>query len=138
MEFSQGAQVIGSEAAYVRTPADAAKDAAALKGGRIVSCLTRSARPVVAEQLKRQGLSATIRSVRITRYVLPIPNVVAAFHIAVELVDSGTRLIVQQDLVFLARGRAEVRAVSVDVGIVFPQELERNIVRKLSEKLRHS
>jgi len=101
----------------------------------MVACLARAARPVVADQLRRQGITATIRSVRVARRTLGIPGVVSAFRISIVLVTAGAAIRVEEDIVFLARGRAEVRAVFVDVGVQFSQPLEMNIVRRLSTKL---
>jgi hypothetical protein len=134
-DFSQGAQVVGSEAVFVRTAADAVKVAAALKGPRAIACATASVRPILAEQLRLAGLSAAIRSVSVIRRSFAVPGFAGAFRVIATLGAAGNTITVQQDVVLLARGRAQVRATFVDVGIPFPPALELVLVKKLSARL---
>jgi hypothetical protein len=133
--FGQGAQTITSEAVFLRTSADAAKAIAAIKGPRAIGCAKAAARPVVAEQLRLQGVSATIRSIAVTRRTLAVKGVVSGFRIRVNLIASGTSLAVVQDVVILASGRAQVRVTFVDVGVAFPAAFELSLVKKISGKL---
>jgi hypothetical protein len=133
--FGQGAQTINSEVVYFKTPASAARAVAAIRSARAVACAKASARPVVAEQLRLQGLSAKIVSLTVTRRTLPVRGAVSAFRIAVGLEASGARIAVLEDVVILAAGRAQVRATFVDVGVPFPPALELTLVKKLSAKL---
>ena len=136
--FGQGAQTITSEAVFMRTQPDAAKAAAAVKGARAIACATSSVRPVLAEQLRLQGVSAKIRSIAVTRHVLPLKGFVSGFRVVVNLAASGAAITVQEDVIVLARGRAQVRATFVDVGIAFPPALELSLMRKLATKLERS
>ncbi|TML80053.1 MAG: hypothetical protein E6G04_03850 [Actinobacteria bacterium] len=136
--FGQGAQTIASEVVFSRTTALATKAVAALKGRRVIPCATAAVRPVIAEQLKLRGLSATIRSVAVTRRVVAVKGVVTAFRVVANLTAAGAAITVQEDIVILARGRAQVRATFVDVGVAFPSGLELFVVKKLSGKLFHA
>src|SRR5438874_5035300 len=136
--FGQGAQTIASEVVFSRRTADATKAVAALKVRRVISCATAAVRPVLAEQLKLQGLSATIRSVSVKKRALAVKGVVTAFRVVANLTASGAAITVQEDVVILARGRAQVRATFVDVGVAFPSGLELSVVKKLSGKLFHA
>jgi hypothetical protein len=134
-DFVQGAQIVASEALFVRTATDAAKTVAALKGARALSCATASVRPILTAQLRKQGISATVQSVRVTRRVLAVRDFVTAFRVVAKLGAAGSTLTIVEDVVFLARGRAQVRATFVDVGIAFPSALQLTLVKKLSAKL---
>ena len=134
-DFGQGAQIIGSESVFVRTAADAAKAIAALKNNRAVRCATASVRPILAEQLRKQGLKATVQSVHVTRLTLPVRGFVAAFRVVTNLSAAGATLTIFQDAVFLAKGRAQVRATFIDVGVAFPMNLELALSKKLAAKL---
>ncbi len=134
-DFGQGAQIIGSEGVFVRTAADATKAIAALKSIRAIRCATASVRPILIEQLHKQGVQATVRSVRVTRLTIPVRGFVAGFRVVATLSAVGATLTVFQDAVFLAKGRAQVRATFIDVGIAFPMDLEIALVTKLSAKL---
>lgn len=133
--FGQGAQTITSEVVFLRTSADAAKATAALKSTRAIECAKASVRPILTEQLRLQGLRATIRSIAITRHTIAVRGVVSSFRVVINLAASGAALTVQQDIVVLARGRAQVRATFFDVGVAFPAALELSLVKKLSGKL---
>jgi len=133
--FGQGAQTITSEAVFLRSESDAAKAIAALKGARAIACARAAVRPVLAEQLRLQRISAKIRSLAVTRRTLPVRGVVSGFRVVVDLAAAGAVITVQQDVIVLARGRAQVRATFVDVGVAFPAALELTLVRVLSGKL---
>jgi len=134
-DVGQGAQLIGSEAVFVRTATDAAQAVAALRGPRAISCATASVRPILAEQLRRQGMSASVRSLRVTRFTLRVGGFVTAFRIVATLSAFGATLTILEDVVFLAKGRAQVRTTFLDVGTRFPSALELVLVKKLSSKL---
>jgi hypothetical protein len=134
-DFIQGTQIVASEALFVRTQADTAKTAVALKSRRALTCATASVRPVLAALLQKQGISATVQSVRVTRRVLAVSDFVTAFRVEAKLGASGSTLSIVEDVVFLARGRAQVRATFVDVGAAFPAAIELTLVKKLSAKL---
>jgi len=134
-DFIQGAQIVASEGLYLRTETDAAKTVAALKRPRALTCATASVRPILTAQLLKQGISATVRSVRVTRRVLAVRDFVTAFRVVAMLGASGGTLTIVEDIVFLGRGRAQVRATFVDVGVPFPSALELMLVKKLSAKL---
>ncbi|HJT37167.1 MAG TPA: hypothetical protein VJ818_01975 [Actinomycetota bacterium] len=133
--FGQGAQTITTEGIWLRTQADATKAVAALKGPRTIGCARASVRPVVAEQLRLQGLKATLRSVVIDRRAMPVVRVVTAFRIVVNLVVSGTPIAVIEDFVVLAHGRGQVRATFFNIGVPFDPRLELSLVKKLSAKV---
>jgi hypothetical protein len=133
--FGQGAQTITTEAVSLRTQADATKAVAALKGPRTIGCARASVRPVVAEQLRLQGLKATIRSVAVGRRAVPVVRVVTALRVVVELVVSGTQLALFEDFVVLAHGRGQVRATFFNIGVPFDPQLELSLVKKLSAKV---
>jgi hypothetical protein len=134
-DFIQGTQIVASEALFVRTQADTAKTVVALKSRRALTCATASVRPVLAALLQKQGISATVQSVRVTRRVLAVSAFVTAFRVVATLGTSGSTLTIVEDVVFLARGRAQARATFVDVGTEFPSALELTIMKKLSAKL---
>jgi len=136
--FGQGAQTITSEAVFLRTQSDAAKAAAALKGSRAIACAKAAVRPVLVEQLRLQGVTAKIRSIAVTRRTLPVKGFLSGFRVVVNLGAAGATITVQQDVFVLARGRAQVRATFVDVGVAFPAALELSLVRKLATKLERS
>jgi hypothetical protein len=133
--FGQGAQTITSETVMFRTAADGTKAAAAVKSARALACAKASVLPVLVEQLRVQGISAKIRSIAVTRHVLPVTGVVSGFRVVVNLAASGSAISVHQDVIVLARGRAQVRATFVDVGVAFPAAFELSLVRKLAAKL---
>jgi hypothetical protein len=133
--FGQGAQTISSEAVFSRTQSDAKKATAALKGARAIPCARASVLPVLNEQLRKQGLKATIRSIAVTRGTLAVEGFVSAFHIVVTLAAAGTAITIHEDVVVLARGRAQVRATFLDVGVAFSPAFELSLVKKLSGKL---
>ena len=134
-EFSQGAQAISSEAVFFRSAAVATKATAALRGARAVPCARASVRPVVAEQLRLQGIKATIKSIDVTRYTVAVEGVVSAFRVVVVLAATGASITVQRDVVVLGLGRAQVRATFLDVGRAFSSNLELSLVKALSGKL---
>src|SRR5579864_7942183 len=111
--FGQGAQTITSEAVLFRIAADGAKASAAVKGARAIVCAQASVRPVLVEQLRVQGITAKIRSIAVTRRVLPVKGVVSGFRVVVNLAAAGAAITVQEDVIVLARGRAQVRATFV-------------------------
>jgi hypothetical protein len=134
-DFVQGAQIVASEALFVRTQADATKTVVALKSRRALTCATASVRPILTAQLLKQGISATVQSLHVTRRVLAVRDFVTAFRVVAKLGASGSTLTIVEDVVFLAGGRAQVRATFVDVGVAFPSALELTLVKKLSAKL---
>ena len=133
--FGQGAQRVSSEAVFFRTQSLANKSAAALKGARAIPCAKSSVLPVLSEQLRKQGLKATVRSITVTRGTLAVQGFVSAFRIVMTISAAGTAVTIHEDVVVLARGRAQARATFLDVGVAFSPAFELSLVKKLSGKL---
>ena len=89
--------------------------------------------------IKRLHTATNIsHSVSVKKRALAVKGVVTAFRVVANLTASGAAITVQEDVVILARGRAQVRATFVDVGVAFPSGLELFVVKKLSGKLFHA
>jgi len=135
-DLDMGDAAVSSSVDFVRTPALAQADLAALRGAKFAPCVKTFATASLQREIQTSA-GTTLEGVTLDPLaVASIGDASLAIRLIGSLRVQAQTVAVYVDLVFVLKGRAEVTASFTRSAQPFDAVLERSLVAKLGDKLR--
>lgn len=131
--FDKGDSEAGSSATIVRTDADYAKDAAAIRGPKVIPCLRQA--------LTREAIRAgyVLKQLAVTRFAVePHGTLSGGIRVVETVTVDNEDVVVYIDFVFYGKTRREVSIVFTNVGAPFDPALAKAVTSRVGKRLDNS